>query len=289
MKGVHAVVITGLSGSGKSTAIRAFEDLGYYCVDNLPVVLLPGFLRTIAELEEAERRVALVMDVRERTFLEQCQTVFHEVRQGPNTLEVLFLEAGAQTLIQRFSQTRRRHPMATEGGVTAAIAQERHRLTFLRDQATRILDTSVLNVHQLRTKIFALYGGQESLARLRLGVVSFGFKHGLPAEADMVFDVRFLPNPFFVPELRDQTGLDATVASYVLAHGESDKFLEMIGALLHFLLPLYRREGKAYLTIGIGCTGGRHRSVCIAEELVQMLREQGETVWISHRDIDLNG
>ncbi|MEW6219146.1 MAG: RNase adapter RapZ [Thermodesulfobacteriota bacterium] len=283
---LQAVIITGLSGSGKSTALKAFEDCGYYCVDNLPLVLLPDFLAVMAAAQPPFRRVALVMDARERVFLGEYKAVFAAVAQGRHRLEILFLEATDEVLVLRFSQTRRRHPLAAEeGGVPEAIARERARFAGLRAEATRILDTSRQNVHQLREAIFRLYAGRSPGEALRVSLLSFGFKHGLPPDADLVLDVRFLPNPHFVPLLRPRTGQDPEVAAYVLDHDEADRFLHHLVDLLLFLLPLYRREGKAYLTVAIGCTGGKHRSVAVAEALACRLAAAGEPARVGHRDM----
>ena len=282
---IHTVIITGLSGSGKSTVLKAFEDNGYYCVENLPVVMLPALLTNIARHKKSSY-VALVMDVREEEFLAQHAIIFNDIDRSTTTLEILFLEAADNVLLRRYSQTRRRHPMAKERGVLEAITLEQRRLAPLREIATRIIDTSTLNIHELRGLIFQLYAGRETPGQLRIGLISFGFKYGLPLDADMILDARFLPNPFFVPTLKPLIGLDPEVATFVLEHEETRRFLTLIKELFLFLLPQYREEGKAYWTIGVGCTGGRHRSVALIEEFRCFFEKRGEPVWVSHRDIE---
>lgn len=283
--GIHIVIVTGLSGSGKSTVLKAFEDNGYYCVENLPVEILPAFLANIARYKKFSY-VALVMDVREEEFLAQHATIFSDINRSTTTLEILFLEAADNVLLRRYSQTRRRHPLAKERGVLEAITLERRYLTPLRETATRIIDTTTLNVHELRGLIFQIYADRETPGQLRIGLISFGFKYGIPLDADMILDARFLPNPFFVPTLKPLIGLDPEVSAFVLEHEETRRFLTLINELFLFLLPQYREEGKAYWTIGVGCTGGRHRSVALIEEFRCFFEKRGETVWVNHRDIE---
>lgn len=287
---IQVVIITGLSGSGKSTALRAFEDLGFYCVDNLPVVLLPQFLHIIQGSDQpGVVRVALVMDLREAGFLKEYRNIFSDLKREGFHLEILFLESADEILLRRFSQTRRQHPLSpsSQGTVMDGIALERKELAHLKEEATRVIDTSMYNVHQLRETIVRLYGNRADLNRLVIHLLSFGFKYGVPREADMVFDVRFLPNPFFIPELKELPGTDPEPRNYVLGSESAKIFLEKVRNLLLFMIPLFRREGKRYLTIASGCTGGRHRSVVITEELKRILVAENEEVIVHHRDIQL--
>jgi UPF0042 nucleotide-binding protein len=285
-KMLRIVVVTGLSGSGKSTAIKAFEDLGYFCVDNLPVLLLPDFLKLREESSEDLWHIALGMDIRERRFLESYSKIFSELRGRGANLEILFLEATDDVLQRRFSQTRRKHPLAGEGSVLEGIKAEREMLRDLKDMATRVVDTSSANVHDLKRMISRLYAVSPDQDALQVMVLSFGFKYGVPAEADIVMDVRFLPNPFFVEGLRDLDGRQEEVIRFVLRDQQSQVFLDKFSTLLTDLLPRYRAEGKSYLTIAIGCTGGKHRSVVMAEKLTARLVEKGYRAHLSHRDVE---
>jgi len=284
---VQTVVITGMSGSGKSTALKAFEDLGYYCVDNLPIALLPEFLLLTANSAESETKVALVMDVREKSFLDQYRSIFTRIRNSGFHLEVLFLDCRDEVIVRRFSQTRRRHPLDRSGDILAGIREERERLRGLRGFADRIIDTSSFNVHQLRETIITLYSSRKYLDHLMIHVMSFGFKYGVPPDANLVFDVRFLPNPYFEPGLKHLSGCDREVQEYVLEHQETAEFNRRLATLLDFIIPMYRKEGKSYLVIAIGCTGGRHRSVSIALWLKNYLTEKNEEVLLTHRDMQL--
>ncbi len=283
---MHVVIVTGLSGSGKSTAIRVLEDLGFYCIDNLPVVLTPKFIELCQNSEEDIPRIALGIDLRERAFLGDYAAVLEDIRREGHRVEILYLDAADDVLVRRFSETRRPHPMAEGANVAAGIARERAGLAGLKGQADRIIDTTAFTVHQLRDELRRLLadaaGGE---AAMRLLLVSFGYKYGLPTDTDIVFDVRFLPNPFFVEELRALDGTDPAVARYVLERTETQEFLALTTALLDFSLPLYVREGKRYLTVGLGCTGGRHRSVALVHELEQRLVGHGYPVRIQHRDV----
>jgi UPF0042 nucleotide-binding protein len=282
---LRLLVVTGLSGSGKSTALKVLEDLGFYCIDNLPVVLIPRFVELWESSREEVRRVALGLDVRERHFLDEFPRVFHELRERGVALEVLYLEASDEVLIRRFSETRRPHPAAGGGGIEDGIRRERERLRALRELADRIIDTSALTVHELRVALRDLVERPES-DTMTIALVSFGYKYGLPMDADLALDCRFLPNPFFVDELRHRRGTDPTVADYVLKQEETEEFLRRFDNLLEFALPRYRREGKSYLTIALGCTGGRHRSIVLVEELRRRLEARGHRVLIRHRDAD---
>jgi RNase adapter protein RapZ len=283
--GLRAVVVTGLSGSGKSTALKVLEDLGYYCIDNLPVALLPKFVELWQSSREDVSRVALGIDVRERRFLHDFPHVFDELRAAGAEPEVIYLDASDDVLVRRFSETRRPHPAAEGGSVADGIRREREALRELRALATRIIDTSAFTVHELRAALRALLETTET-GTMTISLVSFGYKHGLPSDADLALDCRFLPNPFFVEELRPKTGMDPDVAAYVLDRPDAHEFLTHVLALLAFTLPRYQREGKSYLTIAIGCTGGRHRSVVLVEELRRRLAALGNRVLARHRDLE---
>jgi RNase adapter protein RapZ len=280
------VVITGLSGAGKSYAIKCFEDLGYFCVDNLPTTLIPTFAELCAQSSREMRKIALGVDVREGEYLVHFVETLHALRAHGHRVEVLFLEAGDDALVRRYHETRRRHPLAGEGSVLDGIRAERQALAHLREAADRVLDTSRLTVHQLKDRLVEAYGPQESRRVLTVSLVSFGFKYGVPYDADLVFDVRFLPNPHFVESLRALDGRDPAVAKFLLSHDESRELLARLEDLLRFLLPLYQREGKSYLTVAIGCTGGRHRSVTLVESLAGFLEELRVTPIVRHRDLD---
>jgi UPF0042 nucleotide-binding protein len=277
------VIVSGLSGAGKSVAIKSFEDIGFYCVDNLPTALIPTFADLI--VQSKIERVALGIDVRERDFLRGLLEVLDSLQSNGHRVEILFLEAKEEILVQRYSETRRKHPLAIEGSVPAGISLERQRLESLRQRATCILDTSDFNVHELRDIIQATYSTQDAKGRMHILVLSFGFKFGVPYNTDLLFDVRFLPNPHFDQELRAYTGRDPRVVRYVLQKPISKKFLAHLQDFLTMLVPLYVGEGKSYLTLSIGCTGGKHRSVVIAEEVGQHLRQLGYRVACHHRDL----
>lgn len=280
-----ATIVTGLSGAGKSTVMKALEDLGYYCIDNLPTFLLPDLLRGIETRTPQYGRLALVMDARDGFFLSSHQEVFATLHEKGYTLELLFLEAQDELLVRRYSEMRRRHPLAGNGTVRDGIALEREQLAPIRRQANQIIDTSGLTPHDLRRQIGQRYGQDSETNRLHVHLLSFGFKHGPPAEAEILFDVRFLPNPYFVPALKNDNGLQPEVANYVLDNDLCREFLAHLQPLISFLIPKYHREGKTYLTIGIGCTGGQHRSVAIAETLKKQLAGEGVSVSIRHRDM----
>jgi UPF0042 nucleotide-binding protein len=283
---MHVVIVTGLSGSGKSTAIRVLEDLGFYCIDNLPVVLTPKFIELCQNSEEDIPRVALGIDLRERRFLGDYSAVLEDIRRAGHRVEILYLDAADDVLVRRFSETRRPHPLAEGSNVAAGIARERDGLAGLKALADRIIDTTTFTVHQLRDelrRLLADVAGAE--AAMRVLLVSFGYKYGLPTDTDIVLDVRFLPNPFFVEELRLLDGTDPAVARYVLERTETQEFLALTTALLDFSLPLYVKEGKRYLTVGLGCTGGRHRSVALVVELERRLAGHGHPVRVQHRDV----
>jgi UPF0042 nucleotide-binding protein len=283
------IVITGLSGSGKSQAIRALEDLGYFCVDNLPTMLIP----TLAELSVREGsdlpKVAIVVDVREGTFLSQFPRVWQRLLQMPRLRpSLIFLEATHAALVRRFSETRRPHPLAGNRSVSEGLADERRQLRRIRQMADEIVDTSDLTVHELRARFMALARVRVQRTPLIVTLLSFGFKHGLPLDADLVFDVRFLPNPHFVPSLKPLTGRDRRVVRFMLRHEATKEFIQKLTDMLQFLVPQYVSEGKSYLTIAIGCTGGQHRSVMLAEALRPVVAEQpGVRVRVRHRDMGI--
>jgi UPF0042 nucleotide-binding protein len=280
------VVITGLSGAGKSHAIKCFEDMGFFCVDNLPTTLIPTFAELIARSRNDVERVALGVDVREGEYLSHFLEALHELKRRGHTVEVLFFEASDEALVRRYHESRRRHPLGAEGNVLDAIRAERKAMANMREIADRIVETSSITVHQLKALLGELYVKPGTRSGPTPSLVSFGFKHGIPFDADLMFDVRFLPNPHFVEGLRPLDGRDAGVRDYVLGHAEARELLERLRGLLEFLLPFYQREGKAYLTVAIGCTGGRHRSVTFVEMLRQFLEGLGYTPTVVQRDID---
>ncbi|HXE91374.1 MAG TPA: RNase adapter RapZ [Terriglobales bacterium] len=277
------VVITGMSGSGKASVLKAFEDLGYYCVDNLPVDLIPRFAELVRQSTESQR-AALVVDVREGTRLGRLPAMLKSLRESLNT-KVIFLEASDQALQRRFSETRRPHPLGVDEPVRAAIGAERRRLRPIRALADMVVDTSGFNVHQLRAYITEKFRQEASEKSILVSCISFSYRNGTPQDADLVFDVRFLPNPHFIPELRPLTGKDPRVARYVHSFPQTKEFIARISDLLVYLLPHYVREGKSYLTIGFGCTGGQHRSVMIAEEVRRRLAAAGYRTRVRHRDL----
>jgi len=276
------VIITGMSGSGKASVLKAFEDLGYYCVDNLPVGLIPRFAELVGQSSEI-KRTALVVDVREGAQLATLPEIVKSVKRMLPT-QMIFLEAADAVLLRRYSETRRPHPLGTNTTVKASLAAERRHLRSIRALADLVIDTSKFNVHELRAYITERFREQESDKSILVSCVSFGFRHGVPEDADLVFDVRFLPNPHFVPEFRPLTGRDPRVAKYIGSFPQTKQFIKRISELLIYLLPHYIREGKSYLTISFGCTGGQHRSVMIAEEVSQRLRKAGYRVKVVHRD-----
>jgi len=277
-------IVTGRAGSGKSTALAAFEDSGYYCVDNLPVALLPVFLEELSDSADTFAGLAFGMDVREKHFVQQVEAVLDDLRARQYRFRILFLEADEKVLLRRYSQTRRKHPLASSQSIQAAIAAEQALLVSLRSKADHVIDTSDLTVHDLKTMIRNL--ADNGRAKMAVQVVSFGFKHGLPAVADLVMDVRFLKNPYFVESLRPLDGKTEKIRSFVLNNDQTCLFLQKYFDLLDILIPQYEHEGKLYLTIAIGCTGGRHRSVVIAEQLREHIAASGYGVALTHRDID---
>jgi UPF0042 nucleotide-binding protein len=283
---IRFVIITGLSGAGKSYAIKCLEDLGYFCVDNLPTTLIPTFAELCAHSSRGIQAIALGVDVREGEYLVNMVETLQELRSRGHRVDVLFLEASDETLVRRYHETRRRHPLAGEGSVLDGIRAERKALAHLREIADRIFDTSALTVHQLKDQMVQSYGPLAARAGLTVALVSFGFKHGVPYDADLVFDVRFLPNPHFVERLRALDGRESAVEEFVMSFSESRELLSRLEGLMKFLLPLYQREGKAYLTVAVGCTGGRHRSVTVVEALRSFLTGLDLSPIVRHRDLD---
>jgi len=282
------VVITGLSGSGKSQAIRALEDLGYFCVDNLPTMLIPTLAQLSLRQGTEFQKVAIVVDVREGAFLSQFPTVWRRLKRMPR-LEpsLIFLEATHAALVRRFSETRRPHPLAAGRSVSEGITDERRRLDVIRSLADDIVDTSELTVHELRSRFQAFARDTAQRTPLVATIVSFGFKNGVPLDADLVFDARFLPNPHFVPRLKPLSGRDRAVVRFMERHPVTEEFVAKLSDLLRFLVPHYVSEGKSYLTIGVGCTGGRHRSVMLAERLRAVVGQlKGVKVRVQHRDLE---
>ena len=280
------LIITGLSGSGKSGVTKCFEDLGYFCVDNLPAKLIPTFVQLCTKPGAEIRRVAIAMDIRERDFIHDFPGIYHSMKTEGYDFSILFLEASDEVLARRFSETRRPHPLAFDRPVLQGIAEERERLKTVRDMADITIDTSNLNIHELREHINKIYSPAAEAKPLIISLISFGYKYGIPFNSDILFDVRFLPNPFFVPDLKNKTGLDEKVQDYVFKNEEWMQFREKLADLLFFLLPKFVREGKSYLTLSIGCTGGKHRSVAIADYLEKLLKEKGHTVRCKHRDMN---
>ncbi|MBI2350459.1 MAG: RNase adapter RapZ [Deltaproteobacteria bacterium] len=280
------IVVTGLSGSGKSVVIRALEDNGFFCIDNLPVVLIPKFIDLCQGYREGIQRIALGIDLRERLFLQSWPEVLTELRVAGHRVEVLFLDAGDEVLLRRFSETRRPHPLAGEGSIQEGIVRERKALEGMRALADKIIDTSDFNVHELKREVEQYYSRSQSPRKMSLFMNSFGYKYGIPHDTDMIVDVRFLPNPFFVNGLRAKNGLEPDVKEFVLKREETHVFLDRLYSLLEFVLPQYEREGKSSLTLALGCTGGKHRSVVLVEELKKRLDQERFRIHVKHRDID---
>jgi len=281
--GKELVIVTGISGSGKASALKAFEDLGFHAVDNLPLELLPDFAGLVVKSAEVER-AAIVVDVREGPTLDRLPEILKSVKRLLST-RVVFLDAQDAVLVRRFSETRRPHPLGRTEAVSRSLVEERQLLDPIRNVADTLIDTSNFNVHELRAHIQARFGQDEQAKRLLVSCVSFGYKNGVPVDADLVFDVRFLPNPHFVPEFRNLTGRDSGVAAYVRGFPQTQEFLCRVTDLMLYLLPHYVEEGKSYLTVAFGCTGGQHRSVMMVEEMAKELKRAGYQVKALHRDM----
>ena len=288
MKNVKIIIITGLSGSGKSVALDALEDAGFYCVDNMPAKLLPKFLEMPAETEERIKGIGFVMDLRERGFLTSFPEIYSELKKKGHDIEVLFLEAEETVILKRYSQTRRQHPLGQDKTLPDGIRHEIQSMKPIKALSDRVIDTSGYNVHELKSIIFKMVEKIAGLTPMQINIMSFGFKYGAPQEADLVMDIRFLSNPYFVEPLKHLDGRNEAVKQYVLSAWNTRLFLEKFHDLIDFLLPLYEKEGKAYLTIAIGCTGGKHRSVVIADSLYTHVNRPARSVRLTHRDVDLN-
>jgi UPF0042 nucleotide-binding protein len=306
VKNIRVILISGLSGSGKTTAIKALEDIGFYCVDNLPVLLLPKFIELCGQSGGKISKVAVVEDIRGtasyptwgqaaevkegKDFLEDSRRIIQDLQKEGYPIEILFLESSDPVLMRRFSETRRQHPLAIGGSIREGIRLERERLQGIRDMANQVIDTSHFNVHQLKEKIQRYVQEGSSSGQMTVALLSFGYSFGIPYEADLLMDVRFLPNPYFVEELKRLKGDDPKVAAYVLQWEETKEFLKRVQEFIRFLLPLYMRERKTHLTIAVGCTGGRHRSIVIVNRLAEMLRnelaEKGAFLSVRHRDAE---
>ena len=271
------IIITGMSGAGKSQVVKALEDLGCYCVDNMPPELIPKFA-------EPQDMAALVCDIRGGDLFRELDANLDQLSELGYDYEILFLEASEEVLLKRYKETRREHPLSVGGRILDGVRRERTLLNDIRKRATHIVDTSRMSTAQLKAHIASIYGGTRDFS-MTIHVVSFGFKYGIPLDADLVFDVRFLPNPFYIPELREHTGLETCVRDYVMDYAQSREFVKKLVDMMEYLIPHYEKEGKAQLVIGIGCTGGHHRSVTIAEELHKQLLRSGHHVLASHRDI----
>jgi UPF0042 nucleotide-binding protein len=289
MKNMSIIIITGLSGSGKSTAINALEDAGYFCVDNMPVQLLPKFLELRSADVSEVQKFAFGMDLREKAFVHEYEDVFEKLKEDGYRLEIIFLESSEEVLIKRYSETRRKHPVSEEGGsLLDGIRTEKEKLKGLKQIADKVIDTSSYTVHGLKDLLIKhSYQGIDS-ARMKIGVISFGYKFGIPLESDILIDTRFIPNPYFVPEMKKLDGRDDRVKSFIKQWPETRDFVTRYLSLLDFLIPLYEREGKAYLTVAVGCTGGKHRSVAIAEEINTHLEMLKRDITVRHRDVDID-
>ncbi len=282
------VIISGISGSGKSTAIKALEDVGFFCVDNLPVVLLPKFLELRTGSDSEISKLALVMDIREKDFVSTYSDVLDRLGKQGYRFEILFLEASEEMLLRRYSETRMQHPLAKGGSLLEAIHNEREQLEGLKGIADKVIDTSHYNVHELKAVILGHVLKAIQTGHVEVHLLSFGYKYGIPHDADLVIDVRFLPNPYFVPELKALDGMSPKVQTFVKRWDETQIFLKKYLDLLDYLIPLYEKEGKSYLTVAVGCTGGRHRSVVIADEIFEYFNKKTDHISLVHRDIELS-
>jgi len=285
-EGLDIIIITGLSGSGKTFAIRALEDNGFFCIDNLPPLLIPRFIELCQGYQEEIMRIALGVDLRGGHFLQSWPQVLADMRAAGHHVQVLFFDASDDVLLRRFSETRRPHPSAGDGSIQDGISRERKALEAMRALADKVIDTSEFNVHQLKREIEQQFCQAANARRMSIFLTSFGYKYGIPHDTDLILDVRFLPNPYFVNELRAKSGLEREVEEYVLKDEETRVYLDRLYSLLEFTLPLYEREGKSALTLALGCTGGRHRSVVLVEELRKRFGGANYHIHVKHRDID---
>ncbi len=284
MKDLRLVVLSGPSGAGKSTAAKALEDIGFFCVDNMPVALLPKFMELVDQSPEI-LKVAVVIDVREREFLSAFAPVFKDIKDAGYNAEILYLEASDDALVKRFSETRRRHPLADSDSPLEGVLKEREILNDVKSIATKVVDTTYFNVHQLRDLIKEYYSGAVARDKMIVNIISFGFRYGVPADADIIMDIRFLPNPYFVDDLKPLDGTDSSVREFMFGRTETAEFLKRFSGFINYLIPLYWKEGKSYLTIAIGCTAGRHRSVVITDALAEVLNKEIIEPRKKHRDI----
>jgi UPF0042 nucleotide-binding protein len=278
----NLVIISGVSGSGKSTAMNVLEDLGYYCVDNLPMTLLPKFIELCENSQGDINKIALVVDIREGVFFEGAPEVIRELKEKGHPIDVIFLDSSDETIVKRYKETRRKHPLSVNGNILEGIAKEREMLRELKELSSYSIDTSDFNVHDLKELIRNKFDKSRA-QNLLVNILSFGFKHGYPYDADMVFDVRFLQNPYFVEELKEMNGLDDEIVRFVMDKEDTKEYIRKLTDFLEFLIPRYEKEGKAYLTIAIGCTGGKHRSVVVAKELARHFQHLSPVT--IHRDI----
>jgi len=285
MKHMPIVVITGLSGSGKTTVVKVLEDLGFFCLDNMPIILLPKFLELRLFSFSEISKVAVVIDVRGKEFLEAAPRMINDLRQEGYTIEVFFLDCEDEVLLRRFNETRRSHPLAKDRPLIEGIREERKRLEELRSMSDHVIDTTPYTVHQIKEVMTRYFESPSIIRKLQIFLQSFGFRHGVPGNTDVLMDVRFLPNPYFVDNLRNRTGEDPVVSEFVLDRKETQEFLSKFQDMVAWLLPLYEKEGKSYLTLSIGCTGGQHRSVAIVERLESFFEKLKYMVTVHHRDI----
>lgn len=280
------VIVTGMSGAGKSTALKMLEDAGYFCVDNLPIPLVMSFAEMSYEKEQEVSKVALGVDIRSGNDLEQLETILTNMATAAYEYELVYLDSSDEVLVRRYKETRRRHPLAKDSRIENGILLERAKTAFLKKKATYVIDTSTMLTRELKAELDKIFVEEEQYKNIYITVLSFGFKYGIPADSDLVYDVRFLPNPYYVPELKYQTGNDAPVRDFVMNNTEATDFLEKLTDLMDFLIPNYRKEGKYQLVVSVGCTGGKHRSVTLANALHSALKERGYSVKIEHRDIE---
>ena len=280
------IIVTGLSGAGKTQVVKAFEDMGNFCVDNMPPQLIPKFAEIYHRSAHPHDCAALVCDIRGRDMFNDLAGSLDELSELGYEYEILFLEASDETLIRRYKETRRMHPLSEGGRIIDGIRRERRILNAVKEKASKIIDTTMLSATQLRQQINAVYGSETEFGKMVVHVMSFGFKYGIPLDSDLVFDVRFLPNPFYIPELKEHTGLEACIRDYVMDSDVSREFLTRLTDMVEYLIPQYIKEGKSQLVIAIGCTGGHHRSVTIAESLYSEVKNSGHNAMVTHRDIN---